>query len=121
MTNRAELERRAREYGQKVGKGFGAELGFGVHGIVFTLKNDSGLAHSAIKVFEQERFYRRERNVYLRLAEEHIDQVRGCTVPELLGHDDDLWIVEMTLVAPPYLLDFAGAFLDLPPDEPDEV
>jgi hypothetical protein len=42
--------------------------------------------------------------------------IRGCTIPELIGYDDELWIIEMTMVFRPYVLDFAGAFLDKAPD-----
>ena len=42
-------------------------------------------------------------------------------VPQLLGSDDELWIVEMTIVSPPFALDFAGAYLDQKPDFPPEV
>ena len=42
-------------------------------------------------------------------------------VPQLLGYDDDLWVVEMTIVTRPYVLDFAGAYLDSRPDYPEHV
>jgi hypothetical protein len=32
-----------------------------------------------------------------------------------------LLALEMTMVKPPFVLDFAGAYLDSPPDFPDEV
>src|SRR6266436_4248684 len=32
-----------------------------------------------------------------------------------------LWIIEMSLVSPPYVLDFAGAYLDWAPDFSEEV
>lgn len=35
--------------------------------------------------------------------------------------DDERQIIEMTVVSRPYLLDFAGAYLDRPPDYPPEV
>jgi hypothetical protein len=39
----------------------------------------------------------------------------------LLNHDDELWVIEMTLVRPPYVLDFAGAYLDRAPSYSEEV
>jgi len=42
-------------------------------------------------------------------------------VPQLLGFDDELWVIEMTVVARPFVLDFAGAYLDFPPDFSEEV
>jgi hypothetical protein len=40
---------------------------------------------------------------------------------KLLAHDDELWVLEMTIVKKPYVLDFAGAYLDHPPDYSIEV
>jgi hypothetical protein len=76
---------------------------------------------SAIKVHEREADYCRERDVYLRLGECDVTAVRGCAVPELLDYDDELWVIEMTVVTRPFVLDFAGAFLDKPPDFSEEV
>ena len=70
---------------------------------------------------ERERFYRRERDVYRRLADEGVEAVLDFRVPRLLGCDDDLWVIEMTIVSPPFVLDFAGAYLDEPPNYPADV
>ena len=121
MIDYPELVRRANEYCRRVGKGLGPQIGSGYHGNVFTLENQSNTYRSAIKVHERERFYRRERNIYMRLAEEGVTSVLGCTVPEMLRHDDELLVIEMTVVTPPYVLDFAGAYLDEEPDFSDEV
>ena len=94
----------------------GRKLGFGWDGIVFSTSRQS-----AIKVFRHERFYQRERDVYHRLAERHVVRILGFDVPQLVGFDDDLWIVEMAIVSPPFVLDFAGAYLDQKPDYPLEV
>jgi hypothetical protein len=59
--------------------------------------------------------------VYLRLQHLGVAQIRGCHVPQLLGYDDDLLIIEMTVVTPPYVLDFAGAYLDRPPDYSEQT
>jgi hypothetical protein len=42
-------------------------------------------------------------------------------VPQLLNFDDELQIIEMTIVRKPFLLDFAGATLDHRTEFPDEV
>jgi hypothetical protein len=76
---------------------------------------------SAIKVHRREPDYRRERDAYLRLKENDLIVICGCHVPELVRYDDDLWIIEMTVVARPFVLDFAGAFLDQRPDFSEEV
>ncbi|MFQ5734167.1 MAG: hypothetical protein ACE5KM_19700 [Planctomycetaceae bacterium] len=33
----------------------------------------------------------------------------------MLRFDDQLWVVEMEIVTPPFILDFAGAYLDQQP------
>lgn len=50
-----------------------------------------------------------------------MQSVRGFAVPRLVRADDELWVIEMTIVKPPFVLDFAGAYLDTPPDYPEEV
>ncbi|MBE7494773.1 MAG: hypothetical protein HS117_07495 [Verrucomicrobiaceae bacterium] len=47
--------------------------------------------------------------------------MRGFAVPAYLHHDDGHLAVEMTIVRPPYLLDFAGALLDEPFDFHEET
>ena len=74
----------------------------------------------AIKAFEREEFYRRERDVYLRLRENQVCEILGCAVPQLVDFDDELWVVEMTFVSRPFVLDFAGAFLDWDPGFSEE-
>jgi hypothetical protein len=125
MFRKDELVRRAREYAQHHALSLGEELGFGVHGIVLSaesqIKTRGSSLHSAVKVHEREACYLRERDIYLRLKERGIKEIRGCTVPKLIGYDDNLWIIEMSLVARPYVLDFAGAYLDWSPDFSEEV
>jgi hypothetical protein len=125
MSLNNELIHRASEYAQHHGLVLGKQLGFGVHGIVFVAKSQpqSGVpaSQSAIKVHRQEPDYRRERDVYLRLQTNGITAIHGCHVPELVRYDDGLLIIEMTIVAQPFVLDFAGAFLDSTPDFSDEV
>jgi hypothetical protein len=125
MTFKDELVRRAREYTQRTGLGLGDELGAGVHGIVFATESegDGGSLplRSAIKVHQRETDYQRERDVYLRLKEHGVTTIRGCHVPQLLDYDNQLLVIEMTVVKRPFVLDFAGAFLDRAPDFPEEV
>ena len=42
-------------------------------------------------------------------------------MPQLVGFDDEHWVVEMSIVSPPFVLDFAGAYLDQKPDYLPEV
>ena len=125
MARKDELSRRALEYAQRSALSLGDELGFGVHGIVLSaesqIKIGKSTLRSAIKVHEHDPYYMRERDIYLRLKEHDIREIRGCAVPELIEYDDNLWIIEMSLVGRPYVLDFAGAYLDWAPDFSEEV
>ena len=96
-------------------------LGLGMHGIVFVAESKERVFKSAVKIFQNEEPYQKERNAYVRLKEHGVENIRGFHVPQLLSFDDDLLVVEVTIVTRPYLLDFAGAFLDRPPEFPEEV
>jgi hypothetical protein len=63
----------------------------------------------------------RELAVYQRLKAARITKVLGFNVPQLLRHDDGICIIEMTIVTRPFVLDFAGAYLDMPPEFSDDV
>src|SRR5207302_467508 len=58
---------------------------------------------------------------YLRLKECSVSKIHGCHVPQLIDWDDSLRVVEMTVVQRPFVLDFAGAYLDWGPDFSEEV
>jgi hypothetical protein len=116
-----ELLRRATAFALGQGLVLGAELGAGVHGIVFATENQPERGRSALKIHRHEPDYARERDVYLRLQEHGVTVLRGCRVPQLLRCDDRLLVIEMTVVSRPFVLDFAGAFLDRAPDFPEEV
>ncbi len=121
MPTKDELVRRADLYAQKHGLVLGEQLGSGVHGIVFVAASKTKPGRAAIKIHEREESYRRERDVYLRLRGHGIDQIRGFHVPQLLRYDNELWVIEMEIVTRPFVLDFADAYLDKPPDFSDEV
>jgi hypothetical protein len=97
------------------------QLGYGVHGIVFAAKNQTDGERLAVKVHEREKEYGRERDVYLRIGERGVTDICSCHVPELMGFDDELLVIVMSVVKPPYVLDFAGAYLDHRPDFSEEV
>jgi hypothetical protein len=65
--------------------------------------------------------YQRERDIYLRLRNRGVGRILEFKVPKLWHFDDQLWVIEMEIVSPPFVLDFAGAYLDRPPDFPDDV
>jgi hypothetical protein len=71
---------------------------------------------TAVKVHERGEAYRAERNAYLRLQDLGIRDVAGFAVPRLRGQDDDLWVLEISIVFPPFVVDFASACLDRPPE-----
>jgi hypothetical protein len=63
----------------------------------------------------------RERLAYERLKAAQVSNVLGFRVPQLIGADDDLRVIEMTIVARPFVLDFAAAHLDVRPHFPEEI
>ncbi len=52
----------------------------------------------------------------MRFRDVGLDEVAGFAVPTLLGHDDHLLVLEMTVVVPPFVVDFASAVLDVDPE-----
>ncbi len=96
-------------------------LGFGIHGIVFVAESNTEAGKTALKVHRAAEPFLRECAVYERLQEAGVSEILGFNVPQLIRFDDKLLIVEMTIVTRPFVLDFAGAYLDTAPDFPDEI
>lgn len=120
--DRTHLRQRVQDYANQNDLLIREQLGAGVHGIVFTANYQTKGGQIALKVHERGVDYLRERNVYLRLREHALTEIRGGNVPELVAFDDALWVIAMTLVDRPFVLDFAGAYLDQPPaDFSEEV
>ncbi len=90
-------------------------LGFGVQ-VVFVAERKAKPERSAVKFHERFEPYDREKKIYERLAEAEITKIEGFNVPQLLGFDDEFLAIEMSIVKPPFLLDFAGGWLGRPPD-----
>ena len=65
--------------------------------------------------------YHVERDVYLRLRDLGIDLIQEHNVPQLIDYDDELLVIEMSVVVRPFVLDFGGAYLDRPPDYDEEI
>jgi hypothetical protein len=99
--------RRLQVYAIRRGAQLMERLGFGQDGLVYATNHES-----VLKCLRYERLYQTERNVYQRLARLDREEIAGFNVPKLLSFDDSLWIVEMQIVSPPFVLDFAGASLD---------
>lgn len=89
---------------------FEKRLGEGIDGVVLSTNRQT-----AVKALRREEGYLRERNAYLRLREHNVGKLGEFNVPRLVNHDDELWIVEMEIVHPPYVLDFASSYVDTKP------
>jgi len=67
---------------------------------------------TVVKLFHHEPPFLRELEVYQDLLAKNIVSVNEFAVPVLIRWDDELRAIEMTIVRPPYFLDFAGAKTD---------
>ena len=110
----------AREYALRHQLQLAERLGYGMHGNVFVAQSNRKDGNSALKAFSDGEAYLRERSVYERLKGAGIAEILGFSVPQLVGFDDELLIIEMSVVDRPYVLDFAGAYLDARPTFSEE-
>jgi hypothetical protein len=115
-----DIDQRASRYASRRGLRLDRQLGYGRDGIVFSTALPTGDA-TAVKVFRRAAAYRRELAAYRRLRDNAVVEIEGHDVPELIAHDDELWVIEMTIVTRPYLLDFADAYLEGAPEFPEDV
>ena len=76
---------------------------------------------TAVKSHDRWRTYCMERDIYLRFKERGVRSIRGHSVPRLIDYEDSLCVIEMTIVEPPYLIDFAKATIDNAPQFPPGV
>lgn len=74
----------------------------------------------AVLPFERESNYNREIKCYQILKGFQVSQIDGFNVPELIGFDDDLLAMEITVVSAPYILDFGKAYTH-EPDYPSDA
>lgn len=115
MSDRRErAEATAREYTQAEGPL--KLLGGGIEGFVFSI---GGI--TAVKAFEHRPMYQSELAAYQRLRDVGIEHICGLHVPVLVNLDDRLMVIEMSIVDPPFLLDFAQTTLDHPRDFSEDV
>jgi hypothetical protein len=63
-------------------------VGFGICGIVFFVTGKAELGTAAIKVHFGDEPYRRKRDVYHRLKQLEVTDIRGFEIPLLLDADD---------------------------------
>jgi hypothetical protein len=102
---------RAESFALRRGRTLFGLLGQGKDGGVW-----STTVYSAVKAHERGESYRAERNAYMRFRDVGLDEVNGFAVPALLDFDDDLLVIEMTIVPPPFVVDFASVVLDIDPE-----
>ncbi|MEI9892731.1 MAG: hypothetical protein WDN28_02145 [Chthoniobacter sp.] len=112
---------KAELYVARRGRHLAGRLGFGIYGIVFATESNDQPGVSALKIHHWEEPYRREREVYERLQEQGVTKICGLRIPRMTACDDVLLALELTMVKPPFLLDFASAYLDFPPTFSEEV
>src|SRR5882672_9325477 len=98
-----------------------AQLGFGIHGTVHVVEDKIKKEKSAIKAHLAAAPFQREVSVYERLKQPGIANILGFHVPQLLRSDGDLLVIEMSIVSRPFVLDFAGAYLDARPEFSEEI
>ena len=99
-------------------------LGFGVHGTIFAAEGNfktGNQGNRAVKAHRTIDPYSRERDVYMRLKDEGVHEIIGFNVPQLLCFDDELLVIEMSIVTRPFVLDFAGAYLRGAPEFSEET
>jgi hypothetical protein len=113
-----EIELRVRDYAAVHGLtiDFALPLGFGQDGQVFRTSRKT-----AVKAFERFQNFAAERECYQRLSDAEVTSIGGLNVPDLVFYDNRRMIVEMSIVKPPYLLDFGKAHLDVRPEFPAET
>ena len=111
----------ARLYADQRQLELGEALGSGKDGIVLVAKRKAQPAKVAIKALRWPEAYERERDVYERLRGAGVVAILGFNVPQFVGSDDGLRILEMTIVERPFVLDFAGAYLDKRPEFPEQI
>ena len=99
----------------------GERLGFGIHGSVHVVEHKIKRTRSAIKSHRAREFYQRERAVYELLRGASVTEVLGFHVPQFIHAEDDLQVIEMTIVTRPFVVDFAGAYVGTRPEFPEEI
>ena len=115
------LTQHAQTYARRHQLRLAERLGHGIHGIVYAAERNAEPGNVAIKAHGSREVHERERDVYLRLREVGVTEILGFNVPQLIRSDDELLVIEMTIVARPFVLDFAGAYLDSLPKFSDEI
>lgn len=96
------------------------QLGTGLNGRVWTVTGKNNTLEWALKIQDAHGFHL-ERACYERLADLGVTEVAGFNVPVLIHADNGWRAIEISIVDRPFILDFAQAYLDAPPDFPEGV
>jgi hypothetical protein len=109
MSDRERLLKSAKDYADLNGTAIFStvEFGHGMDGSVWVSKRDS-----AIKAIRNRKNYADELEAYRRLQRERVRELCGFAIPWLIGSDDKLQVIEMSIVQKPYLLDFGKVYFD---------
>lgn len=110
--DKKELQKRAATYCKLSGTRLipNPALGHGTDGSVWR-----STGKTAVKAFYYEKNYHDELECYKRLQNAEITQIKELAVPALEGSSLEFLVVEMSIVQPPYLLDFGKVYIDRPP------
>jgi len=79
-------------------------LGEGKDGEVFQTNRFTG-----VKFLHDLEYYNREIRAYRVLAEIEVQEISGHKCPRLVFADDTFLAIEMTIVQPPFIVDFVSA------------
>ena len=107
-----DLESLAQRYALKRNITLRDPLGSGIHGNVLAAQDKTKPGFFAVKFHLEQHPFETECCVYQRLREKQTTRILGFNVPQLLRIDEEFRAIEMTIVRPPFLLDFADARLD---------
>ena len=94
---------------------FKSRLGSGEEGCVWGTAFDT-----AIKAFDREKNFNLELKAYEILQFNNTSEIKPFNVPRLIGYDEDLLVIEISIVSPPYLLDFGKVYFQKP-DYPSDA
>jgi hypothetical protein len=110
------LEVNARQYALRNEITLEGRLGGGMDGEVWESNRQT-----AVKAIRRRQNYTAELECYQRFATHKVTVIKGFSVPSLVGYDDELAVIEIEIVAPPFIIDFAKCRLDTPFDFSPEV
>ncbi|MEZ6034375.1 MAG: hypothetical protein R3C17_14870 [Planctomycetaceae bacterium] len=74
---------------------------------------------TVVKIHRYHERCQKELATYQRLAERKIVRLKGFAFPQLVKYDEELHILELSIVSPPYILDFVEVGLGQKPGNVD--